>query len=97
MTGSFEGELGFNGVMDLCPWVEGDENGDHYSKMIDKNNELIMDDDIPTEWVINDTSHNDYEKNQLFIVFSEKEVGDMIETLQWALHGLKDDFKAKDE
>lgn len=92
LTGRFDDSVGFNGVMDLCPWVASDENGEHYSKLLDKNNELIMDEGIPTEYVTNDTAPHDYEPNQLFSIFSKAEIEKMIKALQWALSDLKDDF-----
>lgn len=92
LTGRFDKMIGFNGVMNLCPWVAADENGEHHSKMLDDNNELMKNKSIPTEYVTNDTSHHDYEPNQLFCVFSKSEVERTIKVLKWALSGLEDDF-----
>lgn len=57
-----------------------------------ENGELIKDKDFQTEWITGDTSHIDYEKTQLFAVFSKAEVKKMIKVLQWALSDLEDDF-----
>lgn len=91
LTGRFENRAGFNGEMDLYPCTEGD-NGSGIWNMFDENNELIKDKDIPTEWPTVDTADHDYEKSQLFAVFSKAEVGKMIKALQWALSDLEDDF-----
>lgn len=91
LTGRFKNRAGFNGIMDLYPWTEGD-NGSGIWNMFDENNELIKDKDIPTEWPTVDTADHDYEKSQLFAVFSKAEVGKMIEVLRWALSYLEDGF-----
>lgn len=91
LTGRFDNRDGFNGEMSLFPWVAGD-NGDGIWKMFDENNELIKDKDFPAEWCTVDTADHDYNKNQLFVIFSKIEIEKMIKALQWALSGLKDDF-----
>lgn len=91
LTGRFKNRVGFNGEMTLYPWIEGD-NGSGIWNMFDENNELIKDKDIPTEWPTTDTADHDYEKNQLFAVFSKAEFAKMIKALQWALSDLEDDF-----
>lgn len=78
--------------MTLYPWLASNENGEHDIFEMFENGELIKDKDFPTEWIADDTSHIDYEKNQLFAVFSKAEVGKMIKVLQWALSDLEDDF-----
>ena len=91
LTGRYDDREGFNGEMGLFPWVAGD-NGEGIRKMFDENNELIKDKDFPTEWSTADTADHDYEKDQLFAVFSKQEVAKMIKALQWALSGTEDDF-----
>lgn len=91
LTGRFDNRAGFNGEMSLHPWAYEDD-GQGIWDMFDKNNELIRDKDFPTEWSTVDTAHHDYEENQLFIIFSKKEVKKMIKALQWALSDLEGDF-----
>lgn len=91
LTGRFDNREGFNGEMGLLPDVAGD-NGEGIWEMFDKDNKLIKDKDFSTEWCTVDTSDIDYKGNQLFTVFSKKEVAKMIKALQWALSDLKDDF-----
>lgn len=92
LTGRFEDRAGFNGEMDLYPWLASNENGEHDIFEMFENGELIKDRDFSTEWITSDTSPVDYEENQLFVVFSKAEVGKMIKVLQWALSDLEDDF-----
>lgn len=92
LTGRFEDRAGFNGEMDLYPWLASNENGEHDIFEMFENGELIKDRNFSTEWITSDTSPVDYEENQLFAVFSKAEVGKMIKVLQWALSGLEDDF-----
>lgn len=92
LTGRFENRAGFNGEMDLYPWLASNENGEHDIFEMFENGELIKDKDFQTEWIASDTSPVDYEENQLFAVFSKAEVGKMIKVLQWALSDLEDDF-----
>lgn len=92
LTGRFENRAGFNGEMDLYPWLASNENGEHDVFEMFENGELIKDKDFHTEWITSDTSPVDYEESQLFAVFSKAEVGKMIKVLQWALSGLEDDF-----
>lgn len=91
LTGRYENRAGFNGEMSLYPWIEGD-NGSGIWNMFDENNELIKDKDIPTEWSTVDTADFEYDKDQLFAVFSKMEISKMIKALQWALSDLEDDF-----
>lgn len=92
LTGRFENCDGFNGEMTLYPWLAPNENGEHDIFEMFENGELIKDKDFPTEWLADDTSHIDYEENQLFAVFSKAEVAKMIKVLQWALSDLETDF-----
>lgn len=91
LTGRFSDRPGFNGEMDLLPWSP---DGDEYTNlhMLDNNQNIIKDKDFPSEWVTTDTADHDYEKNQLFMIFSKAEVTKMIQALQWALSDLEDDF-----
>lgn len=92
LTGRYEDEPGFNGVMDLCPWVVGKNEKERFLRLFGKNHELSKDNLIKTECVISDTIPHDYEPEQLFAVFSKAEIERMIKALQWALSGLKNDF-----
>ncbi len=92
LTGRFENRAGFNGEMTLYPWLASNENGEHDIFEMFENGELIKDKDFQTEWITGDTSHIDYEKSQLFAVFSKAEVKKVIKVLQWALSDLEDDF-----
>lgn len=92
LTGRFKNRAGFNGEMTLYPWLASNENGEHDIFEMFENGELIKDKDFQTEWITGDTSHIEYEKNQLFVVFSKAEVAKMIKVLQWALSDLEDDF-----
>lgn len=92
LTGRFENRAGFNGEMDLYPWLASNENGEHDIFEMFENGDLIKDKDFQTEWITSDTSPVDYEESQLFAVFSKAEVGKMIKVLQWALSDLEDDF-----
>lgn len=91
LTGRFDDRAGFNGEIGLFPNVAGD-NGEGIWKMYDKDNKLIKDKDFPTELCTEDSADFLYDKNQLFAVFSKKEVAKMIKALQWALSDLEDDF-----
>lgn len=91
LTGRYKDRIGFNGIMDLLPCSpDGDECTNLH--MFGDNQELIKDKDFPAEWDITDTSHHDYEHNQLFMVFSKIEVLNMAKALLWALSGLEGDF-----
>lgn len=92
LTGRFENRAGFNGEMDLYPWLASNENGEHDVFEMFENGELIKDKDFATEWITTDTAHHDYEEKQLFAIFSKAEVAKMIKVLQWALSDLEDDF-----
>lgn len=88
LTGRFENREGFNGEIGLYPFI-AEEDG-HFA--IIENSELIKDKHFATEWITTDTANIDYDENQLFVVFSKKEVEKMIKVLQWALSGLEDNF-----
>lgn len=45
-----------------------------------------------TEWYVTDNAECDYNKEQLFAVFSKTEIRKMIDCLTWALTDCKSDF-----
>ena len=90
LTGRYDYRVGFNGTMTLFPHIAGDD-GEGIFNMFE-NGKLIKDKDFPTEWYTVDVADIDYEKNQLFAVFSKAEICKMIKALHWALSGLEDDF-----
>ncbi len=89
LTGKFDNESRFNGEIGLYPFIE-EEYGQ--ASMFDENSVLIKDKNFATGWYTTDTSDIDYEKDQLFAIFTKREVEKMIEMLQWALSGFETDF-----
>lgn len=69
----------WNGELSLTPFVDIEES-DNNSR------------DFATEWIISDDAEHDYEKDQLFAVFSKTEIRKMIDCLTWALTDCKTDF-----
>lgn len=91
LTGRFENKSGFNGEIGLYPFIK-DREKDGIFSIVDKNAVLIKDKNFATGWYTTDTSDIDYEKDQLFAVFSKREVQKMIEVLQWALSDFESYF-----
>lgn len=75
----YEGKPTFNGVVCLVPSIETQEYGDYYNGKPSETTKYY------TECFSNDTSECDYNKNDLFAVYSKDEVRRMIDVLTWAL------------
>lgn len=88
---------GFSGTLPLYPWIE--EN-DRTSLFARKENEewlpqnkdhVITGKEVPCEWITVDETDFEHNKNEIFAVFNKDEVKEMIECLQWALKGDKEE------
>lgn len=65
-----DGEKMWNGTLDFEPMVKSDLNDDTI---------------LYTNWCTGDDSSVDYEKDQLFAIWSDEEVKHLIKCLEWAL------------
>lgn len=69
----------FNGVMTLEPCIDGDGNLWKHGDQEDASFEVY------------DGDNNDYIDYDLFLVFEEKDIDEMIDVLKWAKNGCKED------
>lgn len=69
----------FNGVMHLSPWI------DDYTGLWE------VGDEEEAEFGVYDGDNNDYRDYKMFLIFDEKDVDKLIEVLQWAKNGCKEE------
>ena len=69
----------FNGVMHLSPWI------DDYTGLWE------VGDEEEAEFEVYDGDNNDYRDYKMFLIFDEKDVDKLIEVLQWAKNGCKEE------
>lgn len=94
ITGKHNDRDGFNGELGLYPFIYGENRFELFERKenetwmpADKNHVVKGKEFDICAWETVDTADYDYEKDQIFAVFNEKEVREMIKCLQWALSG----------
>lgn len=84
---------GFGGTLPLYPWIE--ENGmasllarkENEEWLLQNKDHVITGKEVPCEWISEDETDFEHDKDEIFAVFNKDEVKEMIECLQWALNG----------
>ena len=70
ITGRYDdGENGFNGILDLSPSFNWDN--DHQERI--------------TNWATVDTAHYDFDEDAKFVVYSKNEIREIIQWLKWSI------------
>lgn len=91
-------EDSFGAELPLYPFIDGEKRFSIFERKEneewmpgDKRHAILNKEFDVCEWETIDASDFEYDKEQIFAVFNEKEVKEIIDCLQWALNGCKED------